>query len=106
MTRGIERQRRLQELALQRAAVLVVPGRLTVGIVRPHGRQSPAVVLKHGRLQFAVADELAVARRALEQHLEAIAGLEVGVEVHFAAEDRRHLERELHVLARPLRARR
>ena len=47
----------------------------------------------------AVPDELSLARETLEQHIDPIARLEIGVEVDLATEHLRQPERKLHGLA-------
>ena len=45
-----------------------------------------------------VSDELAAAYLPLEQHLEAVPWLQVGIEINFSAEDLGELERQLNLL--------
>ena len=95
----LERQRRLEELPLERVALLVVPGRSAVAAGEPDADQAPPFVLEHRSLDVAVRDRLAVAADPLEQHAGRVALLEVGVEVDLAAEDVRERERQRHALA-------
>src|SRR5262245_16904698 len=97
----LELERRLEEEALQRTAVLVVVVRLACCGIRPAERPQFAPINRDRRAEDrSVARKLAVARGFLEQHLEAVARLQLTVEIDLAAEHVRQIEGELDILTR------
>ncbi len=98
--RRAELQRRLQEEPSQRPALHVVVGRLAARHREPDGLQDAALVRELGGEHGAVRRRTPLARDPLERHDEAVAGLEVRVEVDLPFEDVGQLQRQIGPLAR------
>jgi hypothetical protein len=97
----LELQGGLQEKPLERSPAFIVVRGLARGGVHPAHRLHAPTVDGDGRPENgAIAGELAVVRRLLEEHAETVAGLQIRVEIHLAAEDVRQLHRELDPLPR------
>ena len=97
---GFELERRLQEEALHRPALVVVVGRRTALGREPNGAHLPALVHELCRENGTVAGQLAFARMPLHQQPEAVARLQVGVEVDLAGEHIGQSQRQVNPLAR------
>src|SRR3989442_9825089 len=95
----LELERRPQEEAPQRAAVLVVVRRLATGRREADRAQGAAVIVKLRRVNRTVRGRTLLARELLERQPEVVARLQPGIEIDLARKDVRQRDREIGSLA-------